>query len=139
MFRKSHVSVNEIRFQYQAQLNCGTIAPTIRDFGENPDGTMWMTMDRIDAKNLAEKYGDNPEELPVWIWYDIHRIVRTLFYAGNMEYIDITPYNFMEKNGIVWCIDYEHASEREGDQPKNWFLQEFLQDNSMREWNPDFL
>lgn len=139
-FRKSPVSLNEVRLQYQAQLKCSGLSPTIRDFGENDDGTLWMTMDEITSKCIAEKYGEDARDVPDWIWNEIHHIIRKLYYAGQMEYIDITPYNFIEHNGSVWCIDYGHATHRsEGiDAVKNWFLAEFLEDGSMRKWNPDF-
>lgn len=92
---------------------------------------------RIDADNLGEKYGE--DNVPEYVWEQVHQIVWDLFYIANIEYIDITSYNFLEdEDGKVWCVDYEHATQRKSDTPRNWFLAQFLEDPDMREWNPDF-
>ena len=45
---------------------------------------------------------------------------------------------FQDEDGKVWCIDYEHATQRTSEKPHDWFLAQFLEDPDMREWNPDF-
>lgn len=130
-YHKSNITQDEIFFHTRA-LSLG-IAPAICDVGRN-----WVKMEHLNAHCLADKFGENPHDIPDAQWKQIHILIRRLFYQGNMEYIDITPYNFIEKNGVVWCIDYGHVKEREGDIPKNWFLRDFIENDAMKEWNPDF-
>lgn len=101
------------------------------------DGSTWMETERIPCMNVADKYGEH--DVPQRVWKRIHEIVHALFHTLQMEYIDITGYNFIEdKTSRVWCIDYEHVTQRVSDKPRNWFLRDFLDTPNMREWNPDF-
>ena len=61
-------------------------------------------------------------------------IIEILYYTENIEYIDITPYNFIEKNEKIYIIDFGHANYRKA---KNYFLREFL--DGLNKWNSDFL
>lgn len=120
----------EIHLQKRAaELN---IAPPIFDTNH----TSYMVMQDLDEMCVADKYGPSPSNLPAWVWAQIHYILNKLYKEGNMEYIDITPYNFIEKNGVVWCIDYGHASPARGP-IRNWFLKEMIE-KKIRRWNPDF-
>jgi RIO-like serine/threonine protein kinase len=93
-----------------------------------------ITMEKIDAMCLADMYGDNDNELPTHFWLKIHRIISTLYEAG-IEYVDITPYNFIESNGILYIIDFGDAYYK-GTKPRNWFHEDFL--DMPYGWNPDF-
>ena len=53
----------------------------------------------------------------------------------NIEYIDITPYNFIEKDGKVFIIDFGHAYYT--DFNINGFLNEVMY-HCLNEWNADF-
>lgn len=121
----------EIHFQKKAaDLN---IAPPIFD----TNNTSYMVMLDLDEMSLADKYGSSASNIPTWIWKQVHYILQKLLKEGNMEYIDITPYNFIEKDGVVWCIDYGHATPFRGT-IRNWFLKEMLE-KKLRRWNPDFV
>lgn len=90
-------------------------------------------MEKIDAPCLADIYGEEVENLPNWIWEEIVRILTVLYRCEGIEYVDITPYNFIEKNGKVWIIDFGHAYFTK---PQNSFLEDIL--DGVRSWNPDF-
>lgn len=120
----------EIHLQKRAaELN---IAPPIFE----TNNTTFLVMLDLNELCLADKYGSNPSNIPSWIWKQIHYILSKLIKEGGMEYIDITPYNFIEKDGVVWCIDYGHATPFRGD-IQNWFLKEMLE-KKLKRWNPDF-
>lgn len=121
----------EIHLQKRAaELN---IAPPIFE----TNNTSFMVMLDLNEMCLADKYGPKSENIPAWIWKQIHYILNRLIKDGNMEYIDVTPYNFVEKDGVVWCIDYGHATPFRGN-IRNWFLKEMLE-KKLKRWNPDFL
>ena len=90
-------------------------------------------MEKIDALCVADMYGEDVEKLPNWIWEEIVRILTVLYTCEGIEYVDITPYNFIEVNGKVWIIDFGHAYFTK---PKNWFLRDILKGE--KGWNPDF-
>ena len=91
-------------------------------------------MEMIDSPCLADKYGEN---VPEWIWKEISRILAVLYECEGIEYIDITPYNFIEKDKKIWIIDFGHAYyTKSPETPENWFLHEIL--DGYIGWNPDF-
>jgi RIO-like serine/threonine protein kinase len=93
-----------------------------------------VTMDKIDNMCLADMYSDDPKEIPKRIWAQIHAILTILYECEGIEYIDITGYNFIEKDNKVYIIDFGDAQYKSGH--INWFLKEFLA--GQYEWNPDF-
>ena len=95
-------------------------------------------MEDLAAFSLADKYGDKIDDIPDMIWDEIIRILSALYEVEGIEYIDITPYNFIETQGKVWIIDFGHAFyTTEAKKPTNWFLREVL-DSNEKGWNPDF-
>jgi tRNA A-37 threonylcarbamoyl transferase component Bud32 len=95
-----------------------------------------IEMENLNEMCLADKYGDSAEHIPVEFWEQIRTILATLYEAEGIEYIDITPYNFIEKNNKVYIIDFGDAYYIKKDKPINWFLQEVL--DGYNGWNPDF-
>jgi len=99
-----------------------------------------ICMERINAPCLADVYGENPQEIPHKLWKQIETIVTTLYEEEGIEYVDLTPYNFIElPNEKLYIIDFGDAYYTDKNMPKhpnNWFLREFL-DGEMT-WNPDF-
>jgi len=95
-----------------------------------------ITMEHINEMCIADKYGDDPKKVPIIIWDQIRVILNILYYQEGIEYIDITGYNFIEKNNKVYIIDFGHAIYSSKDKPINWFLEYFLDGHNM--WNPDF-
>jgi len=98
------------------------------------DDVCFITMEDLDAECLADVYGEDAKDIPEWIWNEIRGMVTTLFYQEGIEYVDITPYNFIEKNNRIYMIDFGDARYSEGG--PNWFLSEFL--DGENSWNPDY-
>ena len=86
--------------------------------------------------DLKDKYGEDPLNVPKIIWDQIRTIIKILYHQEGIEYIDITGYNFIEKNGKVYIIDFGDAVYNKPDIEINWFLSKFLDGHNG--WNPDF-
>jgi len=95
-----------------------------------------IEMENLNEMCLADKYGDLAEHIPVEFWEQIRNILVTLYEVEGIEYIDITPYNFIEKDNKVYIIDFGDAYYIKKNKPINWFLQEVL--DGYNGWNPDF-
>jgi len=95
-----------------------------------------IVMENLNAPCLAEVYGDDPADLPEWIGEEILDILYTLYTVLGIEYIDVTPYNFIERDGIVWIIDFGHARKRSTDIDP--YLDELFANWEITKWNPDF-
>ena len=95
-----------------------------------------LVMEDLQAPCLAEAYGDSVNDIPEWIKDDILDILYSLRTIGKIEYIDVTPYNFIEKDGVVWIIDFGHAKEA-GDEVDP-YLDELFANWNLSKWNPDF-
>jgi tRNA A-37 threonylcarbamoyl transferase component Bud32 len=94
-------------------------------------------MEDLQEMCIADKYGEDPKDIPAYIWVSIRTIIHTLYYKEGIEYIDITPYNFIEKDKKVYIIDFGHASYYKSKEMMNWFVKQFLEDG-INDWNPDF-
>ena len=95
-----------------------------------------LVMENLEEMCIADMYGDEAKNIPALIWTQMRNIVKTLYEDECVEYIDITGYNFIEKNGKVYIIDFGHAKYSKKDVPINWFLKKFL--DGENEFNPDF-
>jgi tRNA A-37 threonylcarbamoyl transferase component Bud32 len=91
-------------------------------------------MENLDTECLADVYGEDPEEIPEWIWDQIRIMVRTLIEEEGIEYPDTTPYNFIEKDNKIYIVDFGDAKYIDGD--ISWFVQEFI--DGENSWNPDY-
>jgi tRNA A-37 threonylcarbamoyl transferase component Bud32 len=125
---------NEIELQ-QISAKRG-LSPKIIDYTYNEKGCI-INMENLNEMCIADKYGDLPEHISKDIWRQIHDIIEYLYETEGIEYIDITPYNFIEKEGQVYIIDFGHAKYTNDNQNVNWFLNEFINDR-IKQWNPDF-
>ena len=95
-----------------------------------------IVMENLEELCLADKYGDLAEHIPVEYWKQIRSILSTLFEEEGIEYIDITPYNFIEKDNKIYIIDFGDAYYTHKSKKVNWFLKEVLDGHNG--WNPDF-
>jgi tRNA A-37 threonylcarbamoyl transferase component Bud32 len=98
------------------------------------DGKCFIHMEHVDEVCLADKYGDDAKDIPEWIWEQIRTMIKTLFEEEGIEYIDITPYNFIEKDNRIYIIDFGDSKYTNGQ--IDWFLQEFI--DGENSWNPDY-
>lgn len=97
-----------------------------------------IVMEKIKAQTLFERFGDETTDIPDWVWFEMRRIVTLLYTEEGIEYIDITPYNFMiDVNDKIWIIDFGHAYYTDVSRPINWFLTEFIYEE-VKNFNPDF-
>ena len=97
-----------------------------------------IEMEKIDDVCLFYKYGNNPENIPKYVWHQIRQILFILLEKEAIEYINITPYNFIEKDGGIYILDFGDAyySYESGDAYINSFLDDFL--DGTEEWNEEF-
>lgn len=95
-----------------------------------------IEMENLNQMCLGDQYGLDVSDLPEYVKEDIVDILRTLYTVAGIEYIDITPYNFIEKDGVVWIIDFGHA--REVGEERDEYLEELLETGVLAKWNPDF-
>ena len=95
-----------------------------------------ITMENLNEMCLADMYGEDPKDIPKIVWDQIRVILKILYFDEGIEYIDITGYNFIEKKGKVYIIDFGDARYSKKDRQMNWFLSYFL--GGHNGWNPDF-
>ena len=133
VFVKKNVNHTEYFMQkYVYQLNIVNI-PEIIEYDEK--GKI-MVMKKVDNNNLSDIYGENATDIPDEIFDQVVKILRTLT-LHNIEYPDLTGYNFIEdKDGKVWIIDFEHSRIMTSPQITNIHIQNIC--NGHKIWNPDF-
>jgi tRNA A-37 threonylcarbamoyl transferase component Bud32 len=110
-------------------------APTIHHIEKGPLNWIVMMDDLGDENTLSNIYGEDASKIPDWIWDDIRRIIAVLIDEG-VEYQDITSYNFIEKDGKIYVIDFGDARYISRKREMNWFVKEFMKGHNG--WNPDF-
>jgi tRNA A-37 threonylcarbamoyl transferase component Bud32 len=95
-----------------------------------------MIMEQIEGINVSDNYGENDDDTPPEIYDNIRGIIKKLVDI-NIDYIDITGYNFIiDKNDDIWIIDFEHAYIRKTDDNPNKFISKLLDGHNG--WNPYF-
>ena len=94
-----------------------------------------LTLVKINNMNVSDMYGEKINKVPKSLVKQIQTIIKTL-HDNNIEYPDITGYNFIEANDIVWIIDFEHSSIIENNKVKDPFVTKFI--NGLNKWNPNF-
>jgi len=95
-----------------------------------------IIMEHLNAPCLADTYSDDATKIPKVTWDKIRQIIQILYDEEGIEYIDITGYNFIEKDNKMYINDFGDAEYTKKSKKINWFLEEFL--NGHNGWNPDF-
>ena len=133
VFVKKNVNHTEYFMQkYAYQLNIVNIPEII----EYDDKGRIMVMKKIGNDNLSNIYGENATDIPDELFDQVVKIVRNLV-LHNIEYPDLTGYNFIENcDGKVGIIDFEHASIRTTKEVNNIHIQNIC--NGCKKWNPEF-
>jgi tRNA A-37 threonylcarbamoyl transferase component Bud32 len=129
--------------QYRIRLET-ELQRTGSEYGLSPeiietDSQTFIKMEDLGEMCIADKYGEKIDDIPDHIRRDIWNILWTLYSCCNIEYVDVTPYNFIEKDGRVWVIDYGHAKYIKRGNVDEW-LHHVLSDEQMTltEWNAHF-
>ena len=95
-----------------------------------------MVMKKVGKDNLSYTYGEDADDIPNELFSQVVKIVRTLV-LHNIEYPDLTGYNFVEDiDGTVWIIDFEHSSMMTSKLVNNIHIQNIC--NGDKTWNPEF-
>lgn len=134
MYRKefTHTPAKEIAREVRLQQTSATLglSPAVL----KTDNKTFIEMELVDDMALAYKYGYDVDELPNNVRQQVYDLVFTLYQHG-IQYVDITPYNFIEHDGKVWIIDFGHASNRKRLVP---YLRRLFNEGYLHEWNADF-
>lgn len=111
------------------------LAPSILE----TDNETFIISEDLGAMNIADMYGELIEDIPQTMRRDIWNILWVLYSCCDIEYVDVTPYNFIEKDGRVWVVDFGHARRLDGDNIDPWLLSVLNDERSvLSEWNATF-
>ena len=103
---------------------------------EYNDESKIMVMKKVGNHNLSDNYGEDAMDVPDELFIQVVKIVRNLV-LHNIEYPDLTGYNFVEDSeGKVWIIDFGHSSLMSTKQIDNIHIQNIC--NGYKKWNPEF-
>jgi len=127
--RSKEIIEKEVRFQRKA-AELG-LSPKILD----TDFETYIEMENLEQMCLADMYGESINDMPHLIKKGIYEILQRLYLECDIEYIDVTPYNFIETNDQLWIIDFGDAREAP---KKNYFLKELFRNRELTVWNSDF-
>jgi hypothetical protein len=104
----------------------------------NYTGKPWINKGKNGMPSTEPMHFQAIDSIPSFILEDIYKIVSDLYYVYNIEYIDVTPYNFVEVEGHVWIIDFGHAMKRQAGRKTNWYLRDIFDEGKISYWNSDF-
>ena len=134
MYRKEFSSTPSKEIAREARLQSVSAKLGLSPNVLKSDNRTFIEMELIPSMALAYRYGDDVEELPDDIRKQVFDIVYTLYQHG-IQYVDITPYNFIEHEGKVWIIDFGHASNR---RRLCRYLIKLFNEGYLHAWNADF-
>lgn len=93
-----------------------------------------LTMEKINNMNLSDMYGEKEFDMDEYYFDEIRTIIKKLA-LNNIEYPDITGYNFIEYDNKIWIIDFEH-SKFITNKMEDPFVNKFIA--GLNKWNPRF-
>ena len=131
--RFNGVSPEEVKRESQLQKRAATAGFSPVVFRTN---AKTICMHNLDEMCIADKYGEQIRMIPLWVRDQIVEILWSLYSDYGIQYIDVTPYNFIEKDGRVWIIDFGHA--REIIEPLDPYLARIFDTWKLSRWNPRF-
>lgn len=100
------------------------------------DWETYIGMEDLEEMCIADTYGEDINKIPKHIMSQIWAILWTLYWTCDIEYLDVTPYNFIESKGRVWVIDFGHAHYRR--KKTDSYLKNVLNKGKISKWNPAF-
>lgn len=118
--------------------NEATLLRKAARFGLSPkflktDNKTFIEMDDLKEMTVEDLYG---EDIPPHILAGMFSLVWTLYHVCKIQYIDLWPRNFIERDGRVWVIDFGDA-KKANDIPDE-YLMEILKAGKITHWNPHF-
>lgn len=130
----ANVPYEEIRREARLQRRAAAIgiSPRVIRCTQNT-----IAMENMREECIADKYGEDIDDIPEWIKEDIMDILYLLYSVIGIEYIDVTPYNFIEKHGVIWIIDFGHAKDAD-DYEIDPYLDQVFADWKLTKWNTEF-
>ena len=135
MYTKENVSNKEYIIHKMVSEKISDIStPKIYEYNES---TKTLKMEEIPEMSISDMYGDNPDDVPSYIFDEIRKIIIKL-YENNINYPDITGYNFIECKDKIYIIDFGDANLIKDETTS--FISPFVNDfiNGLNQWNPDF-
>ncbi len=133
IYTKKDVSYQEYEIHKFVLENIPSIlTPKINDYNQF---TKTLIMEKIPEMSIADMYGDQAVETPNSIFNQIRKIIKKLN-QNNIDYPDITGYNFIDYKDKLYIIDFGDASFIENSKMSSSFVKEFI--DGLNEWNPDF-
>ena len=106
--------------------------PKIIDYNTE---TQTMIMENVPHMCVSDFYGEDAENISTDLFDQIREVIRFL-YTNHIIYPDITGYNFIECEGKLWIIDFEHSDFKTNE--KNTFVDNFVSHDDYCKWNPWF-
>ena len=135
MYVKKFIQVPMEQIKNEAQLQKRAaelgLSPVVHRFNKNS-----ITMEHLGEMCIADKYGEQIRMIPKWIREQIIEILWTLYSELDIQYVDVTPYNFVEKDGHVWIIDFGHA--KINPDSLDPYLEKLFNTWKLSRWNPRF-
>ena len=107
-FNQRYIKENVSQHEALMYQRAGNILTCVPKFISYDPETHVMITEKIPQMNIADMYGENENEIELYIWEDIQDILSTL-YRNGIVYPDVTGYNFIEYDNKIWIIDFEHA------------------------------
>ena len=101
------------------------------------DNETYIDMEDLDEMSVGDMYTNDINEIPPHILAGIFALIWTLYHVHGIEYLDVWPRNFIEKDGRVWIIDFGDARKKGGEIDD--YLGEILAAGKITHWNPEFL
>lgn len=130
---KHNVSFHEYqmyKYIYDLSINCEINVPKLISYNVK---TKTLVTEKLPNMNVSDFYGENITFVNNNTIDKIRETISIL-YQHNIVYPDITGYNFIEYDGKVWIIDFEHAHFMTN--VKNTFVEKFI--GGLNQWNPLF-
>jgi len=136
-YTKQHVSFKEFAmhdyiYNLSQESNGILNVPKIIDYNTE---TQTMIMENVPHMCVSDFYGEDAENISTDLFDQIREVIRFL-YANHIIYPDITGYNFIECDGKLWIIDFEHSDFKT--HQKDVFVEEFVLHDDYCKWNPWF-
>lgn len=133
MYTKKNVKYEEFEIHKIVSEQISTIyTPKIHNYDKLKDT---LTMEEILEMNISDMYGEEAKDVPCYIFDKIRKIIIELN-ENNIDYPDITGYNFIEYKDKIYIIDFGDAKIIENKNLASPFVKDFI--NGLNQWNPEF-